>query len=513
MRNLVSPEASSILAKHCSKDKETGQAVVGSRETHVLFPHDWLATLDEADLVEKYFGSVEQMGSFWRWQRQDNPKYYKNVFFEQANDMTKVIPLLVHGDGAQHAEHDSLFAISFRSLLTALSVKDSQFLCAGICKSSKTADTLPEIWRHLCWSFGAMAAGTHPLKDADGKPFQPGTYRHSVAGSPLTKQGFRAVVWVLAGDMEYFQNELGLPHHACNEPCAWCECNKSDIPWNDFRDRAAWRSRIRTAQQHLEDPITDHCVMEIPGVNFFSLHLDVLHVLDLGVTSHAVGNLLWELCVDSLEGNRPEALTQLNKLIVECYDKLSVPKGKRFPTLTYQHFNASANTYPVLKHLKGRRIREFVPVALLLSERFRGDGREGRDHRYAMFQSLDLLYNIIDKPQLDMSRKDHDLFSDAVNRFLLHYSVLAKLAVQAKRFRYSLVPKHHYLAHLPEQAKFLAPRASWTYPSESFMGNVAALAQSCLRGTPSWAVSQTLMLKYRMGAHLRISGLTSDPED
>ncbi|CAE8733253.1 unnamed protein product, partial [Polarella glacialis] len=243
----------------------------------------------------------------------------------------------------------------------------------------------------------------HPYEDADGNSWPIGSYRASVAGTPLCpNSGFRAVIWVLAGDMDYLQVDLGLPHQASLDPCAWCRCNKSDTPFNDFRENAKWKNVRRSPADHIANPVTNHLIMTIPGVNFFCFHLDSLHVLDLGVASHAIGNLLWEICVDHLPGNRAVALATLNKKIAEIYIELNVPKSKWIPALTYKHFNATASTYPNLKHMKGRRIREFVPVALKLAQEFCADD-EHTQHRLEVFKSLDTLYNCIDSPGLEFS--------------------------------------------------------------------------------------------------------------
>ncbi|CAE8678598.1 unnamed protein product, partial [Polarella glacialis] len=433
--DLFSPAVSVFKAPYKFLDKDTGDQTTKWHDTHVLYPHDWFVALDKASLTDRLLGTTDDIDSFWKWQKIDNPKFFRNAFYEGLENFEKLVPILVHGDGAQHAEHDSLVAVSFRSLLTTVSVEDSQFLCAGSCKSCKDEETWPVHWKHLAWSFTALARGIHPCEDADGNSWPIGSYRASVAGTPLCpNSGFRAVIWVLAGDMDYLQVDLGLPHQASLDPCAWCRCNKSDTPFNDFRENAKWKNVRRSPADHIANPVTNHLIMTIPGVNFFCFHLDSLHVLDLGVASHAIGNLLWEICVDHLPGNRAVALATLNKKIAEIYIELNVPKSKWIPALTYKHFNKTASTYPNLKHMKGRRIREFVPVALKLAQEFCADD-EHTQHRLEVFKSLDTLYNCIDSPGLEFSSET---------------------------------------------------QVSWTYGSESFMGTVAALCQlvvAALRGS------------------------------
>ncbi|CAE8721739.1 unnamed protein product, partial [Polarella glacialis] len=363
--DLFSPAVSVFKAPYKFLDKDTGDQTTKWHDTHVLYPHDWFVALDKASLTDRLLGTTDDIDSFWKWQKIDNPKFFRNAF-----------------------------------------MKDSQFLCAGSCKSCKDEETWPVHWKHLAWSFTALARGIHPCEDADGNSWPIGSYRASVAGTPLCpNSGFRAVIWVLAGDMDYLQVDLGLPHQASLDPCAWCKCNKSDTPFNDFRENAKWKTVRRSPADHIADPVTNHLIMTIPGVNFFCFHLDSLHVLDLGVTSHAIGNLLWEICVDHLPGNRAVALATLNKQIAEIYIELNVPKSKWIPALTYKHFNATASTYPNLKHMKGRRIRQFVPVALKLAQEFCADD-EHTQHRLEVFKSLDTLYNCIDSPGLEFSTRD-----------------------------------------------------------------------------------------------------------
>eukprot|EP00959_Pyramimonas_sp_CCMP1952_P326519 6834845-Pyramimonas_sp.AAC.1 len=59
------------------------------------------------------------------------------------------------------------------------------------------------------------------------------------AGEKICPQGFFVVSFGMLGDMEYFENSLGLPHHANMPPkpaCGWCNCVKGSKhnDWFDF---------------------------------------------------------------------------------------------------------------------------------------------------------------------------------------------------------------------------------------------------------------------------------------
>ena len=100
-------------------------------------------------------------------------------------------------------------------------------------------------------------------------------------------------------------------------------------------------------------------------------------------------------------------------------------------------------------------------------------------------------------------------FPEINGKVLAHYQFLAKWSMETpgKEYRYSVVPKHYSAAHFEAQAKFLAPRMSWTYPGETFMGLIASLFQACARGRPSHIISKAVFHKYCLAKHLKLSGL------
>ena len=95
-------------------------------------------------------------------------------------------------------------------------------------------------------------------------------------------------------------------------------------------------------------------------------------------------------------------------------------------------------------------------------------------------------------------------FRDCTQAFLLHASWLCTEAQGAGKFTWHIVPKHHYVAHMPDQAALVNPRFTWCYGSESMVGRISRLGQSCLAGTPAYLVSQSLMQKYVVAMHLQL---------
>ena len=119
-----------------------------------------------------------------------------------------------------------------------------------------------------------------------------------------------------------------------------------------------------------------------------------------------------------------------------------------------------------------------------------------------MVKALDDLYSSLDKPDLVYTKVMQQAFEKSVEAFLAHYGMLASLSMQAKQLRFSIVQKHHLLAHLPSQSRFIAPRCAVTYGGESFMGLMVRLSAMCVHGTPAFKMPTKLYQKNRLAMHL-----------
>ena len=132
-------------------------------------------------------------------------------------------PLFVHGDGVEYANTDNLMVFSWGSLLSSLTTLLSHWLLACFPKSCGKKETWEVIWKHLQWSFQALASGRHPTTCPNGKPLEKGSAFYPYRGQLLHPKGFKGVLWSVIGDHEFFANTLGLPHWASHWPCWECD--------------------------------------------------------------------------------------------------------------------------------------------------------------------------------------------------------------------------------------------------------------------------------------------------
>ena len=493
-KDLWSPDPYSVVVPMKFVNPETGAVDMAEGSIDMFLPHQWLAALDDAGLLDTLW-STRMLAEFWKTQ-----KYSSKL---QANpDCEGMIPLMLHADGGAFAKRDSLMVMSMRCILSSASVADSMLLLAAIPKKARwkneAADTFDNIWKVLVWSFTAMFQGKWPTHSWDGSLIA------ECGGHDLTpKSRLKAVIWTLSGDMEYFASELGISKYSSNSPCSWCACDRDGTPFNDFRPTAAWKStRVIPAMSKENNPCR-HPVMRIPGVIFESVYIDTLHVLDLGVSLHCAANLFVDI-VHELPGSRQSNLVALRQDVMSLYGKFRTPVECRGPTLELKHFLPNTTSYPELHGWKAREVRYLVPVCKALAKKY-NQGTNYSEHRLRLFNHPNAICDAIDKHHWCLPESEQRAFKEDVDACLSHYSWLAKHAAHNRRLQWSIVPKHHFLAHLPDMATHLAPRASWTYPGESMVGTITSLASACTASTSARQLTKPLMAKYRIAMHLRHS--------
>ena len=196
-------------------------------------------------------------------------------------------------------------AISIGGVLSACSSIDSSMFCVAWPKSAEAKtkagyprSTWDTLWAVIDWSLKACWEGLHPLRDWNGREFDDGSEMQALAGSSLTPQQHRFLVWQLLGDMEYYCNTLGMPHWNCDNFCWQCNCSKIDPSrWAfDFADEPGWEMHDEETLLHFT-PSANVLISSIPGgPAAVRPMVDCLHSVEFGLTALLVGGVLHMWC-------------------------------------------------------------------------------------------------------------------------------------------------------------------------------------------------------------------------
>ena len=503
--NMV-PEACKCQVAYM--DPKASKELVDQGMCSLLLPHEWLHCLshdpENQGFFEEAFG-VHSLREFWEEQNWlANPKL-KNFCFRDAAACEKIIPLVLHGDGGEFQDRDSLNVVSFGGLLNKSGHCLDRLLLMGAWPKSCTVKgndgTWAAIWKVLVWSLNCLTDGVFPAVDAHGRAFDEGSKQKEMAGKPILKDGYKAIVWSFLADCKFFSDEFGLASASSSSLCFQCQANITDMPYTDFRPQALWRAAGPNTH------VCEHIIMGLRGFSVHHFQWDILHVLDLGSAAHVIANCLYRLTYFHFANlPRQMAVDTTWRRILELYDELDIEPGHRVKNFGLKHFTtieAPTKNFPMLHGLKAAEVKGLVPVCLHMSrEWISGDAYH--QHRTAMLESLNRFYVILKEADMMPTLEQGQEAEKEMNKFLLMYALLAKKAMQNDKSWYSIVPKFHYCAHLGESVKFLNPAFANCYAGEGFVGHICNLAQACSTGTAGFRLSHLLAEKYRFAMHLRI---------
>ena len=478
----------------------------------LLLPHDVVCSigLHYPQHFHHIFGTHD-LETFWSQVKEDDFHWGPDLHRTDI-DPKFTIPMWLHGDGVAFGEKDSLMVLSFGSLTSSASSSSGCLFSAAFAKKvtlaspkDATADTWRNIWLPLAWSWEALIAGKHPERDHEGKPWQPGSRRASLAGKDLLPSGpWRCLLWTLVGDYEYMANTLKLPRWKSNALCGWCDADRSKPaknPWkfdkpgwkckgpNDFGDAPIWREI--------------HPIFQIRGVHDLSVQLDVLHLLDLGTSQAFAGSIVKELLyydmTDSVETN----LGRFWERVWNEYNSTGATCRISNLTLGMVVNTGSPHAdYPHLR-LKAAETRHFIPVLSKICQGFLGSKQQRV--RAEAAQALTQFYEQLEYCDYVPTTAQHLMLEKLWWNFLRKYQWLSEIASKKSLKLYDATPKFHYSSHLTAQSFYLNPRKTWTYKNEDFVGTVAAVAASCAFGTRAPALSLKVADKMRFYMHFLMS--------
>ena len=185
----------------------------------MLLPHEWFSAMHQH--YPEYFRqhvvrSRDDSREFWS-ECGEHPTLRENVVKTISDYNSHVVPLSLHGDGVPvksvgKSWNESVNVYSWASIVADTgTTAQSNFLIFGIfahlVSSWRQRFTMLRFWKLLVWSFTALYEGVWPTVDMDGVAIN-----STEAGKPLAG-GYRAILFLLKGDLEYLANARGNQTH------------------------------------------------------------------------------------------------------------------------------------------------------------------------------------------------------------------------------------------------------------------------------------------------------------
>ena len=201
-------------------------------ETSLVLPHELFAAL-WTDHKEKFAEVLNPDKCLQFWEAMEGcPAYTSRPWI--AEHKAHTIPLGIFGDAVAYVRvkasgSRSMEGLAWHSLLSKEVTKSSMFLIGAlpkhVVKRDGFAASWTRLWRILAWSLTALLEGNWPAVDYRGHEFEPSSLPHARAGKELAG-GWRAAVWAIQGDLEWFQQQYGLNNPNSNAPCCLCRADR-----------------------------------------------------------------------------------------------------------------------------------------------------------------------------------------------------------------------------------------------------------------------------------------------
>ena len=465
--------------------------VRGRKDPHpMLMPHVFLQELYKHRpdvLLSRITGGSGATEMFWNGLQ--HSEFVANHQFLPRSHWAQIVPIGFHGDGGPFSKQDSLFSLSWNSLSISAPTMQSRFLFTTIRKSDMVADTMEQVLKVFAWSCNVMLSGQTPHTDWSGNAL--------LGGGQDLAGGLRGALCQVRGDWEFYCQVFGFGRANQEFMCPFCKASGTvaALTWTDFTPTAPWRRTLWTHESYIA--FLRHNGLAVPmlfrmafGLRLECTMVDVLHTVDLGLTGHVCGNVIWWLVIAvnifglPTYARRMEACHNHYKKWCKQFHAKNKLRGK----LTCERIRTDAGEWPFLKS-KAAPLRDMARYCLHLMQEF-GDLASADPWRklhdslaLGVCQLLCEFYVILDSESQFMSYEARGRMPILGEQLMSMYSQLSTLAHnEYERLGHRLwktVPKMHLFLHLCIWQAILYgnPRYYWTYGDEDLVGRLVTIAE------------------------------------
>ena len=123
---------------------------------------------------------------------------------------------------------------------------------------------------------------------------------------------------------------------------------------------------------------------------------------------------------------------------------------------------------------------------------------EEHQHRLAAIKNMVEFYDVLRGASHVLTDEQYNRCDQAAMRFLLHQNALSMIYLDRKYKLYNVTFKSHLFWHLAKQCRWFNCMRGWSYRDESFVGSVARVIKSIVKGGGAMKVGDNLAERWRM---------------
>jgi hypothetical protein len=203
---------------------------------------------------------------------------------------------------------------------------------------------------------------------------------------------------------------------------------------------------------------------------------DAMHTLDLGVSSHLCGNIMFEIMETAGWGSTQEERAAKLNSHLKAYYKDTKERYKVDGRVTFRRVRKSGDWPKFLG--KAASTRRLVNYCLKLATDF-DSGSEHDELRKGAAQALVRVYEVMTVEPKFLSTAAQNELSRLSQAFMGIYTKLSNQAVAQHRRAWKMSPKFHLMQHILEHQTWMNPRFTWVYADEDLQRILKEVATSC----------------------------------
>lgn len=457
--------------------------------THLVRPSkllDILRTYYPRSFRQRLGADEQTLTDFWQAFRStpeglDRTARHPHLNAITADGWRRVIPISVHEDAGPFTKSLSCITVSFSSVVSTGSDKETQFLIASVIKQKGADQRMHAFWDVLLADFCSLAT--------DGLA------------------GWKFVLLAAKGDLETRSNSWGMAsYNAAHEMCSECQANRSNKPFTDLSPGAAWRQTLARNNDDFMARMTHrHPLFTSPFADRNLAVLDLMHIADCnGVANLVGGSILRDLVErDTRLGATQQArLAALNSQLKRFYEER--PGYHRIPPLRLQ--NLTKEGWAVLNGstIKAANCRSLSPFLVRICEMLFDDSSNPYHLCVSrVATSLNRFYQIVYGAGVVMKPEEQQEVRRVLVRFGVNYQKAREFSRVQGKLMWNITPKVHMFLHFSDMCLWINPRWVQNYAEESQVGSTTTVWARSARGRYRRVVQRVVLLKRLMGLCIR----------
>ncbi|CAJ1459451.1 unnamed protein product [Effrenium voratum] len=400
---------------------------------------------------------------------------------EGSTDLSKCVPLAVHGDDAESHRRRSFTITTVSSLLTGGSPWDSRLLiyCMDTARATDSTYDVLDSW--VVHSLTELQLGVFLDVDAFGRPWPDRPNK----GQPIAG-GWRGVICCHKGDEKYLARAYHTNTSWQSKYCCWlCRASRTNpsMLYTLHGRFAPHRATACSTESFIVSGCKGTPWVRLPGFHVQMLSNDYLHITDLALIPDAAASALVELTSTDLvwQGdNQDERLRRAHvEFVAECRRHKIRNRGQVF---SMKHLTGAASAYPSItqKHFNGAEAAILARwlAGITLAVACANPLDEYAQLRAAIFVNLAAMRRILSQEGVIMTPA---ALKDLERANYLYHAALngvARACIDNDKLLYKIRPKGHKLDHLVlDQAPKFNPLWASTYGDEDMVGRIKDFAR------------------------------------